>query len=264
MKPQHLCETEKELTRRTAALIIQAAWQAASKQGHCTIALAGGNSPRPLYRMISGGLPPDLFTRLNLPLPAAVPHGEATVSLPWRQCIFFWGDERCVPPDDARSNYRMADEELFCGKSPEELTMFRMHGESSPPEAGAEAYEAELRQLFINEKKGSDSSYPVFDLILLGLGPDGHTASLFPDNPAALAETEQWVQAVKAPDMEPKVMRLTLSLPVLNHAETVVFYSPGKEKAALAASIERGERPDLPAGMVKALKGRVVWLYPHP
>ncbi|MDT9545955.1 MAG: 6-phosphogluconolactonase [Chlorobium sp.] len=264
MEPRHTSETEAKLTQRAAALIIQSIWKVVALRGRCTIALAGGSSPRPLYRMISEGVPPDLFTRLNLPLPAGALHEEARVSLPWRQCLFFWGDERCVPPDDARSNYRMAAEELFCGKSPEELTMFRMHGESTPPEAGAKAYEAELRKVFINDRTDSESRYPAFDLIILGLGPDGHTASLFPDNTAALNETEQWVQAVKAPDTEPKVMRLTLSLTVLNHAETVVFFSPGKDKAALAASIEQGKRPELPAGMVQPLNGRIVWFYPHP
>ncbi|MDP8305086.1 MAG: 6-phosphogluconolactonase [Candidatus Chlorobium antarcticum] len=264
MEPRHNSETEAELTERAAALIIQAAWQAASERGRCTIALSGGSSPRPLYRMISKGLSPAIFTHNALPLPAEAREKEGPVSLPWQHCLFFWGDERCVPPDDMQSNYRMASEELFYEKNPEELNVFRMHGETSPPETGAAAYEADLRKVFANPNKAAGSDYPAFDLILLGLGPDGHTASLFADNPAALNETRKWVQAVKAPDMEPRVMRLTLSLPVLNHAGTVLFFSPGKGKSSLAASIERGERPELPAGMVKPVNGRTVWLYPQP
>jgi len=128
MEPRHNSETEAELTERAAALIIQAAWQAASERGRCTIALSGGSSPRPLYRMISKGLSPAIFTHNALPLPAEAREKEGPVSLPWQHCLFFWGDERCVPPDDMQSNYRMASEELFYEKNPEELNVFRMHG----------------------------------------------------------------------------------------------------------------------------------------
>lgn len=174
-----------------------------------TVALAGGSTPRRLY------------------------HRLANCEFPWSQTEVFFGDERCVPPDHPESNYRMANEALL-SKVP--ATVHRMPGES----CDAAAYEDELTQVF-------GQGLPAFDLVLLGLGEDGHTASLFPGD-AALDERNRHVVRVHRPDHS----RLTLTLPVLSAARVAMFIVSGSsKKEALRRLLER---EDIPAARVAAEK----------
>ncbi len=163
----------------------------------------------------------------------------------------FFVDERCVPPSHERSNYRLAREHLLDPIRVPAANVFRMRGEDEPRRAAA-AYEKVLREEF-------GSRTPRFDLVLLGLGPDGHTASLFPGTPA-LAEKTRWV--VPNPSPTPGERRLTLTLPVLNAARRVDFLVAGKDKASVVATI-LGKKPGyrkLPASRVSPKRGSLVWI----
>ena len=172
-----------------------------------TVALAGGSTPRPLYERL------------------------ATCSFSWLETHIFFGDERCVPPGHEASNYRMAREALL-SKVP--ATVHRMPGET----CDAGAYEEELSKVF-------GLGLPQLDLVLLGLGEDGHTASLFPGDPA-LDVTDRWVVRVERPDYA----RLTLTLPVLSAAKAVVFLVSGASKRAALQQLLSGA--DTPAARVRA------------
>ena len=171
-----------------------------------TVALAGGSTPRPLYERL------------------------ATCSFSWLETHIFFGDERCVPPGHEASNYRMAREALL-SKVP--ATVHRMPGET----CDAGAYEEELSKVF-------GLGLPQLDLVLLGLGEDGHTASLFPGDPA-LDVTDRWVVRVERPDYA----RLTLTLPVLSAAKAVVFLVSGASKRAALQQLLSGA--DIPAARVR-------------
>jgi len=172
-----------------------------------TVALAGGSTPRPLYERL------------------------ATCSFSWLETHIFFGDERCVPPGHEASNYRMAREALL-SKVP--ATVHRMPGET----CDAGAYEEELSKVF-------GLGLPQLDLVLLGLGEDGHTASLFPGD-RALQVTDHWVVQVQGPDYS----RLTLTLPVLSAAKAVVFLVSGASKRAALQQLLSGA--DIPAARVRA------------
>jgi 6-phosphogluconolactonase len=156
----------------------------------------------------------------------------------------FWGDERCVPPEDEQSNYRMAREALLdrVGVAPEQVHRWR--GEDAQPRRAANQYQAELERHF------GAGDLPSFDLVLLGLGPDGHTASLFPNRPS-LEERERWTLADPVPSQG---WRLTLTLPVLSAAREVVFLVAGGEKAAALSGLLAGD-PALPASHVRPAGG---------
>jgi 6-phosphogluconolactonase len=137
--------------------------------------------------------------------------------------------------------------------------LFRMAGEEADTERSARAYEAAIHTFFFSEKSLSPTQLPLFDLILLGLGEDGHTASLFADSPEALQESEKWVITVDAPHARPPGMRLTLTLPVINHARNVLFFTTGREKGVLAKKIFLDEEKRVPASLVKPEQGRLYW-----
>jgi 6-phosphogluconolactonase len=187
------------------------------------IVLAGGSTPRSAY--------------------------ERATRASWERATVWFGDERCVAADDERSNYHMADEALLARVRPG--TVHRMQGELDA-EAAADAYERELR----------DAGPPRFDLVLLGLGPDGHTASLFPGQPA-LSERERLAVGVPQPGLEPFVPRVTLTLPALASADHVVFLVSGESKAdAVAAAFRTDAQPDprVPASLLPPLAERVTVL----
>jgi 6-phosphogluconolactonase len=189
---------------------------AAAEGGH--IAVAGGETPRPAYELASA-LQPD-----------------------WHRVDLWWGDERCVPPGDPQSNYRLVRESLLDGlvRLP---SVHRIHGERDPEEAAA-AYDAEIRGVRL-------------DLALLGLGPDGHTASLFPGG-AALEERERAAVAAE-PGLEPFVPRVTLTIPVLSAARLVLFLVAGAAKADAARGAFAAEPdPGTPASLVRSQEGRTV------
>lgn len=190
-----------------------------------TVALAGGDTPKAAYRHLAGRCPP------------------------WRRIQFFFGDERVVPPEDPGSNYRMARLALLDKVPLSDGQVHRIRGELTPEEAAAEA-EAELRA------RVPGDPWPVLDLVILGIGWDGHTASLFPGAPE-LAERERAMVPVHRPEL-PQPWRVTMTLPVLNAATRVLVMAAGTEKAHAAAAGVRGD-PGVPAGLVRPA-GELVWL----
>lgn len=196
----------------------------------CSIALSGGSTPRSLYKLIAE---------------RAVSDG-ALRSIGWRNVHLFFGDERCVPPNDEQSNYRMVRESLLSNAALGAAHVHRIHAEL-PPAQAAQEYEADLKQHF-------SESLPRFDLVLLGLGYDGHTASLFPGT-AALVETTRWVVANEVPQQ--KSTRITLTFPVLNNAAKVMFLVSGADKSnAMAATFD--QTSETPASRVQP-SGELLW-----
>ncbi len=222
-----------ELADAAARIIVEAATEAVAARGRFTWALSGGETPRETYHRLAE--PP------------------LVGDLPWRQTWVFFGDERCVPPDHPSSNYRMAHETLLAKVPIPAEQVVRMCGELDDGEAAAADYARRLAETF-GTRRGE---LPRFDLVLLGMGLDGHVASLFPGSPA-LKEVFRPVAAVHAAAATiPK--RLTLTFPVLNSAACVVFLVAGREKAkAVKAALNPGST--LPAGMVRPADGRLVWL----
>jgi 6-phosphogluconolactonase len=195
---------------------------AAERGGH--VAVSGGSSPRLAYES-AAGLAPD-----------------------WSGVELWFADERCVPPEDSRSNYRLVRETLLDGLSAAPV-VHRIQGEL-PPEEAAEAYDEGARGLRL-------------DLALLGIGPDGHTASLFPGSPA-LDEHERAAVAAEA-GLEPFVPRVTLTIPVLSAAALVLFLVVGEDKAGAAARAFGGEPdPATPASLVRSASGRTVAVLDSP
>jgi 6-phosphogluconolactonase len=176
----------------------------------------------------------------------------ASREVDWSRCTLWFGDERCVPPGDERSNFGMARDVLFDRLPGEAPDVRRIPGELGP-DAGAEAYELELREAFGEQR-------PRFDLVLLGLGADGHCASLFPGDPA-LEERERSAVGVERAGLAPWVPRVTLTLPVLNAARHVLFLITGPDKAAATARAFGG-RPDpcIPASLVAPADGTLTVL----
>ncbi len=224
-----------ELNRDAAAFCRDWVRQCVADRGVCHMVLSGGATPERLYRKLAR--PP------------------FDVSVPWSQVHVHLGDERCVPPAHRHSNYRMAHAALLsqCAVPPERG--HRPPGAVAPPEEGARLWEAELRRLF--PEPWAAGECPAFDLVLLGVGGDGHTASLFPGDPT-LEECERWVAAVPQPVGEPAVARLTLTLPVLNRARCVAFLVSGKGKAQVVGQILAGTAAELPAARVQPA-GRLLW-----
>jgi 6-phosphogluconolactonase len=221
----------KALAETGAREFARAAIEAISERGKFRVALAGGSTPRAMYQRLT-----------------RVPYRS---SVPWERVRFFWGDERCVPPDSERSNYRMARETLLepLGIAPEHV--FRMKGEEAPARAARE-YERVLRREF----RGRPARV---DLIFLGLGPDGHLASLFPGT-TALAEDRRLVAANSVARFSE--WRLTLTYRAINAARRIVFLVSGVEKAAPLATILRKRRgwQSLPASRVAPRRGSLLWL----
>jgi 6-phosphogluconolactonase len=194
------------LCRTAAELIAQAAAEAVTSRGRFTLALSGGNTPRSLYELLAS----DYARRI-----------------PWSQSQLFFGDERCVPPDDADSNYRMVSTTLLTKIAGLEQRTARVEGEREPPEA-AKRYDAVLRRAF------ADGT--TFDIALLGIGEDGHTASLFPGS-ATLDERDRWAVATEAPPTMKTRNRVTLTYPMFDSARTVLFLTAGKDKAPILAEV---------------------------
>lgn len=209
-----------------AEMIAQAARESIAGAGRFSIALAGGSTPRPVYEALAQDRQID-----------------------WSKVWIFWGDERCVPPDHAESNYRMAHEALLKHVPIPPGQIFRIEGEKEPHTAAA-AYETALRD-FLGTRQ--------LDLILLGMGDDGHTASLFPGT-AAIHEAERWVVAHEVEKL--KAVRITMTPPLLNSARRVIFVVSGASKAdRLKQVIEGPYQPDvLPSQVIHPESGEVFWL----
>jgi 6-phosphogluconolactonase len=212
-----------------ADLIIQHARKALGERNEFRIALSGGNTPRPVYARL-----------------AAVAR-----DLPWELVRFTFGDERCVPPDDPQSNFKMARETLFVPAAVPEESIMRMRGEIEPPIA-AQKYEDRLDVLATQR---GELTYR-HDLILLGLGEDGHTASLFPST-AGIEETTRRVIANFVPRFNS--WRLTFTFPLINHARHICFFVGAAKPQDLIERILRGD-PQLPASRVNPTAGDVTWI----
>jgi 6-phosphogluconolactonase len=193
------------LAESAAKRFLDSAKRAVQKNDRFLVVLAGGSTPRQLYQRL-----------VQEPYRAAVP---------WKRTYFVFGDERCVPPDDEASNYRMAQETLFDPLEIPDHRVLRMKGEQVPADA-ARRYRVRLNDLFLGLPRRH------FDLVLLGIGTDGHTASLFPGT-QALEETEHWVAANEVPQLG--AWRLTLTYPALNSARRVIFLATGESKAQVIA-----------------------------
>ena len=219
------------LSKAAAALFIKTAREAVLERGRFTVALTGGSSPLHLYQLL-----------------AQSPNRE---QIPWSQTYVFWGDERWVPLTDERSNAKMAHEALLDQVPIPRENIYPMWAEQEP-EAFALHYEQLLGDCF-------DSSTYSFDLVLLGMGDDGHTASLFPGT-AVVHEQSRWVQAYYLDSQD--MYRITLTAPLINRARKIVFLTFGANKAeALHQVLEGKHDPDkYPAQLIKPQDGELIWL----
>jgi 6-phosphogluconolactonase len=226
--------TPQELFDAAAEEVIHAAGEAVGARGRFTIALSGGNTPKSLYNLLAT-------------------NGRS--SLPWDRMFFFFGDERHVAPNDAESNYRMANEAMLSKIPVAAGNVFRVPAENPDAAAAAELYEQTLRQFFAL----APGEFPSFDLILLGLGPDGHAASLFPGT-AALQEKSRLVVANWVEKF--KTHRITFTLPVLNAARCVVFLVSGTDKAPALKAVLEGDASgeQYPAKLVRPASGKLIWM----
>jgi 6-phosphogluconolactonase len=215
-----------------AVEFLQRARSAIQGSGRFTVALAGGSTPRHLYSLLA-----------------------TQADVPWDKIQIFFSDERHVPPDSPESNFRMASDSLFSQAPIPKENIFRVPGELPDAETAAHSYEQTMRQFFQLE----DDALPRFDLILLGMGPDGHTASLFPGT-GALHEDERWVTANWVEKL--KTWRITFTYPVLNHAAAVLLMTTGEEKQEALLQVLQG-KPDMetyPAQGIRPANGSLIWL----
>ena len=221
------------LSHEAAQYIVRIATESITTHGRFTIALSGGTTPRKLYGLLG-----------------SEPYRS---QIDWTLVHIFWSDERCVPPDSEESNYHMAHEVLLSKISIPAVQVHRMPADMPDRNAASQEYENEMRQVF-----GTDG-IPNFDLIQLGMGPEGHTASLFPHQ-AALHEQQRLVVPVSVPKPPPD--RLTFTPPLLNAARNVLFLVAGSDKAdALHAVLEGPYNPDeYPAQIVRPPDGEVTWM----
>ena len=228
-----LVDDAPALADAAAGAIAEAAVAAVADHGRFTFALAGGATPRDTYMRLAA---PPLVDRV-----------------PWGRTFIFFGDERCVPPDHAESNYRMANEALLSKVGIGAERAYRMRGEAEDPEEAAAEYARTLTGVFGTKRGG----VPCFDLVLLGLGLDGHAASLFPGSPAS-KEIFRTVVAVHAAAARIP-QRLTLTIPTFNAAARVIFLVSGAEKAKVVkATLADGAI--LPASMIRPSDGALTWI----
>ena len=223
------------LAEAAADRVVAAARNAIRRRGRCLLALSGGSTPRLIY-----------------PLLASPPRIER---VDWSRVEFFWGDERAVPPDHPESNFGLA-RALLLDHLPavRPASVHRMPADAPDLDAAAARYEAELRRAF--DVRPGSSRRPKFDLIWLGMGPDGHTASLFP-GAGTMAERRRWVLPASAPTTSAVAGRMTFTLPLINAARAVMFVVAGADKAEAVRSVRSGAR-ELPAARVQATS--TLWL----
>lgn len=223
--------TTAELFRSAAEKFCEIGDKAIRERGRYTVALSGGNTPRGLHH--------ELVTKYS-------------ASLPWEKVFFFWGDERHVPPDFPESNYRMAKETLLTQLPIPSDHIFRMPGELPDANQAAAIYEQSLRDFF----HPAPGKFPRIDFILLGIGPEGHTASLFPDT-KALQEKQHWVVgnyvAVHS------TWRITCTYPVLNNGANEMFLVEGEGKADIVRTALKDASANLPCQGVKPVDGELMW-----
>jgi len=224
-----------ELAQQAAQLILTQSQLGVARNNLFTIALSGGSTPKRLYELL------------------ADPTQQFRSQLPWDRIHFFWTDERHVPPDHPDSNYRMVREAMLVRAPVPPTNVHRMLSEKPNASEAANDYESQLRDFFHLPA----GELPRIDFALLGLGPEGHTASLFPDS-EVLQETQRWVAAPWIAKLNS--YRLTMTLPVLNNASTVVFLVSGSEKAEILREVLKGEPDRFPAQRINPTNGALSWL----
>jgi 6-phosphogluconolactonase len=220
------------LSLRAASIFVSASRNAIVTKKRFAVAISGGSTPRRLYALLGSEAYRD--------------------QVDWQQVQFFWADERCVPKEDEASSFKAAFDTLLSRVALPDKNIHRIKGEEAPDKA-ARDYEEEIRRFF----KGSEGQG--FDLIILGMGEDGHTASLFPGS----KELEEKIRlAVPVYLGEPKKDRVTLTLPVLNSADQILFLVAGVSKAAALSEILGNEKrkKGLPAGLIRPSHGKITWL----
>jgi 6-phosphogluconolactonase len=223
--------TPQAVAREAARRLVHLSNTAVKSRGRFSVALSGGSTPRKLYQLL-----------------AEKPYQS---QVPWKACHLFWGDERCVPPGDPDSNYRLAREALI-----QQVPVPTHHVHRIPVERGpisaAEAYARTLIDFFCGTQAR-------FDLVLLGMGQDGHVASLFPGS-AALEERERLAVAVEADYQDTPADRVTLTLPAINAARQILFLVTGSAKAGIVRAVMEQPGAGLPAQAVRPSAGELVWL----
>ncbi len=231
MEAVTVCPDLDALGKAAAGFFARLADEYVTKKGRFTVALSGGGTPSTLYHYLS-----------RPPL-----SGE----IPWGGIILFWGDERCVPPDHPDSNFGMANERLLSKVPVPSENIFAFPMKIADPQAAALAYEKTIMDCFDPD----EDEIPSFDLMILGLGTDGHTASLFPGTPALKEETA-WVLA--NPVEKLGKIRLTLTYPLMNQAKNILFLAAGKEKAPIIKTLLSPERLNspYPAAQVAPVRGQ--------
>ena len=221
-----------DLFHAAAEEFVSAARTAIGAQGRFTVALSGGSTPKALYSLLAASY----------------------AGFAWNRIFLFFGDERHVPPTDPESNYRMVNESLLLKITIPAENVFRVPAENPDAAAAASDYEGQIRRFF----ELQSGEFPRFDLILLGMGPDGHTASLFPDSPALDEQSRvvvaNWVAKFNT-------HRITFTFPVLSHAAEVMFLASGADKADMLHQVlEAKNTPPLPSQRVEPSDGKLLWL----
>lgn len=221
-----------ELAREAARRFAEMAETFTNDAGRFTVALSGGSTPKAMFQIL-----------------AEKPYAD---TIPWRSIYFFWGDERCVPPDHAESNYRMANETLLSKVPIPRENILRIPAEDEDHERAADSYGETLREFFAQER-------PDFDLVFLGMGPDGHTASLFPGT-AALRVNDRVAMANYVEKFQS--WRITLTANVINSARNIIFLVAGADKApALKEVLEGPRNPELyPSQLIEPSHGSLLWM----
>lgn len=224
-----------ELSCRAAQEFVRLADEAVRAKGYFSVVLSGGNTPRGLYLTLAS----DAYRE----------------QVPWAKVYLFWGDERCVLPDHPDSNFRMAYESLICRVPIPEKNIYRMPAEQADHNRAATEYEYAIRSFF-QVKAGE---MPCFDLIILGMGEDGHTASLFPGT-SALEKADRFVSAHYIKKLD--AYRLTVTVPLINQAAEVVFLVSGEPKALVLKDVLEGEyQPQqLPSQLIRPANGRLLFI----
>ena len=218
------------LSHKAATLFVNLSGKYIASRGRFTVALSGGSTPRILYSLLSS----DLY--------------QGRVD--WHHVHFFWADERCVPIENEESNFKLVFDLLLSKISVPHGNIHRIKVEEGP-EKGAQDYEDRIREFF------NTSGFPVFDLIILGVGKNGHTASLFPGSIYLKGDTRL---AIPVYVQEMKTHRITLTLPVLNNADHIVFLASGSAKADIITEVLGNRKEQYPAGLVSPVHGNLIWM----
>jgi 6-phosphogluconolactonase len=220
------------ISREAATLFVNASRNSIAAREKFAAAISGGSTPGRLYTLLSTSPCRD--------------------QVDWQKVHFFWADERCVPREDEASNFKLVFDRLLSKVPIPNENIHRIKGEEEPEKA-ARDYEADIKEFF------GGSGLPVFDLVLLGMGEDGHTASLFPGS-KSLEETARL--AIPVYLKKPYGNRITLTLPVLNNAAQILFLVAGISKATVLSEILRGGEKggEFPAGRIRPIRGTVIWL----